>query len=634
MATSTRDQIIKLTGGRQIIDLAGRYGVVGDGITDNSPALMKLQSDVSGVGKPHYVLLMPPGEVRYANNKWLYNVQSFELIGAAEKTTLRSTNNSAWGHTWAPLNTGGMFQTAVMTSDVPSILEGHRFNSLAAGSNTLTLTIIADHSNYTVGQRILLLGYDQQLYGFPPNGRFFEWHIITGINTTTGVITLKDRLKYSYNSLWKDLANHPGMGVNFGKPRIYLMDRNNYSRPKYIKFRNIVFANGTKGTGYPVAETAHQAISAENVYYEKCKFEANIWPSENEKVIYDQCDINSCDLDKLVEFCEIKDCKVQGVCGGATGITYLTLLRNYFSALVNVAPRHVYAEGNHFNAISASPSFYLQPEQTHVYSVSVKNNTFSGGSGGGGHIGFGASSSYAIGASGNNILITDNGSAANDNIPAICAPGAMAFRTDGAKSGEIIDVTHDGTNWVISGTWDAPTAGEVWHFETTSIINDLGGNRVIDMGQPLFSEAALRFSGNAFSTKGLRKTYITEKDLLNAGSGLLSNELNGRIMSLSIDVRKIYTGSNSNAFLIIWLDNDYPEQIAANMLQTGIRTVNASGETGAQPGDALEGIVGFGTFRKLLKIKTQSSNNAFAAWTVTNPQDLPRFVLTIEWHPY
>lgn len=70
-----------------IIDVASKYGVVAGIGRDNTTALLKMRTALAGNGKPHYVLHFPAGEIKYRNNRWLYGIKSFELIGERNYST-------------------------------------------------------------------------------------------------------------------------------------------------------------------------------------------------------------------------------------------------------------------------------------------------------------------------------------------------------------------------------------------------------------------------------------------------------------------------------------------------------------------------------------------------------------------
>lgn len=70
-----------------IIDVASKYGVVGNITKDNTTALLKMRTALAGNGKPHYILHFPAGIVKYRNNRWLYGIKSFELVGDRNYST-------------------------------------------------------------------------------------------------------------------------------------------------------------------------------------------------------------------------------------------------------------------------------------------------------------------------------------------------------------------------------------------------------------------------------------------------------------------------------------------------------------------------------------------------------------------
>ena len=52
---------------------------------------------------------------------------------------------------------------------------GYKFNSVAPGAVTISLTTAAQAANFAKGNKALLYGYPTQDAGFPPNVRYWDW---------------------------------------------------------------------------------------------------------------------------------------------------------------------------------------------------------------------------------------------------------------------------------------------------------------------------------------------------------------------------------------------------------------------------------------------------------------------------
>jgi len=90
-----------------------------------------------------------------------------------------------------------------------------RLQTVAAGATTATLSNPAgtDVAGATYGNRIvvgrvcLIAAFDMQCtnegeFGYPPNGYFFEWNVITAYDTGTGVVTLQNPTTQQYKSTY------------------------------------------------------------------------------------------------------------------------------------------------------------------------------------------------------------------------------------------------------------------------------------------------------------------------------------------------------------------------------------------------------------------------------------------------
>jgi hypothetical protein len=60
------------------VDVAAVYGIKADGVTDNYPALQKLNSDWRGPDKCYVEFLFPAGQVNYSKSFWLDGIDSFK----------------------------------------------------------------------------------------------------------------------------------------------------------------------------------------------------------------------------------------------------------------------------------------------------------------------------------------------------------------------------------------------------------------------------------------------------------------------------------------------------------------------------------------------------------------------------
>jgi hypothetical protein len=106
-----------------------------------------------------------------------------------------------------------------------------RIDSAPAGQTYVQLLTPSDVSIFTVGKRVEIAGFETQKSGQPINPQYYEYPIITAIDSnpvspTYGKISLNQPLKWRYNKDWPDFT--PGV-VPSGQPYIYLTTDNQVS---------------------------------------------------------------------------------------------------------------------------------------------------------------------------------------------------------------------------------------------------------------------------------------------------------------------------------------------------------------------------------------------------------------------
>lgn len=99
---------------------------------------------------------------------------------------------------------------------------GYLINQTVPGTSTVTCQTIADAANFSVGSDIMLAGLDTQMNGAPINPYYYEYHKVTGVNLTTGVITYSEAIQYLLRTDWPDF-NLSGAPYICGKARIFNM---------------------------------------------------------------------------------------------------------------------------------------------------------------------------------------------------------------------------------------------------------------------------------------------------------------------------------------------------------------------------------------------------------------------------
>ncbi len=218
---------------------AADFGAVGDGATDNSAALIAMRDYMRADTSKVYRVFFPPGEYRYSNNRWLFGVPS--IIIDAYGASFLCTASTGWHVNDGPLNVYEPFNDSGDSplSPASTFVTGDRFDTAAAGDVTITMTTSGDAANYSVGDRVLVHGYDQQGdNNYPFNMRYFEYKTIESVNGGADTVTFTKPLIYDYDDRWFDTtrAGFFASTVVYGKPRILSLERPNYTHPKYLRF--------------------------------------------------------------------------------------------------------------------------------------------------------------------------------------------------------------------------------------------------------------------------------------------------------------------------------------------------------------------------------------------------------------
>src|SRR5882724_467760 len=97
---------------KAIIDVQAEYNILADGVTDNVAGLNAMRLALAGRNKPHYIMLFPPGEIRYSDNRWLFGIHSFEVLG--NDTVFRSLYSGLDDAFQRPFFVGELLQNNVL----------------------------------------------------------------------------------------------------------------------------------------------------------------------------------------------------------------------------------------------------------------------------------------------------------------------------------------------------------------------------------------------------------------------------------------------------------------------------------------------------------------------------------------
>jgi hypothetical protein len=590
------------------IDVAAKYGVVADGVTDNAAALMQMRSDCAGLGKPHYNFFFPAGKIAYSNNRWLYNVVSFDLYGGAEGTLFQAIYNGFDDKLQKPVWNGDIWQTGVLTyTGAYTFTTSYQFNTVTAGSNTITCTTISDSLNFTVGNRILLWGFDQTGNGYPPGTRYNEWHIITAINTSTGVITLQESLANNFNSNWWDVPNIVGTGGSSGKPRITLLDRSatdGYIYPRYCGFHNMTFGLPVGGVSGAIAA---MLVVCDTLVLSQVTVQGFFFPSENRMTYCNQLRHvanpalgYTAEIDKIGGSLFITDSYFAPVMINGTGFNYVEIINSQLDQSTEICPRKVKISNCILRAdlypdANESPLRYA-PASNPIREYLIESNTFNKSSSNTSNFAVDIQSmkSYTItNVSVNTIVIpfisfTDN--TFLNTVATMEENVTYMFKSDGSKFGLVTSLTFNPAfnsgqgAFVIAGDWNvAPVAAETWWWPYCASIIDLGGHRNVSAINPFYGDDT-----TTRRAKERGKINVAKLDFQSFAVIGSDRQMNfyGKILQVEVMVYKAYNGTDTSANLHI-TNSGFTDIVKINLLLVGRRLLTEFAANGALSGDTL-----------------------------------------------
>lgn len=559
------------------IDLEKDYGVKGDGVTDNTAALLKFRTDYAG-SKGLVRALLPDGQINYRDNRWIYGITNGLEIDSKGITTLKVTyvdpNGSFNDVRHRPLFTGELFQNNVLNplDDGLKIYEAPtNFAPVQAGMQEITLLpttnsktntaapSINDNTRFFAGAYILLFFYNQTGEGYPPGARYWERIQVKSVDIPNSKLILETPIQNTYtNDVWTvDRSTEDGLDI--GIPSLISLDRPQNTQSKYIKISNCRATTTSGGIN------GYWAITADVLELISIKNPLNpYWPQENTtRVTYIDCEFESSENDKLCGLVEdirttvVHDINNGGGCkrhildGCSTGDS-LQLTTPYLDLRNGTARANSIGSGRpdpYAGALDEYASGMPREE------VSLTNYRFTNGKdwkGDQGYINIGVHYSTtikAVDATTKAIILpfVDNRPGFpgyNSNNPTYFTyssrevssfkEGLSLFNANGSNGGKITKIYRDPSKpttsrnadiW-IEGTWSTvPTVGEIWKWTPIKTILDMGGNRKIgnfSNNVPLWSMACKRWEGNTM--RGEMKQTIINFDQLNKGVKIRYNQ--------------------------------------------------------------------------------------------------------------
>jgi hypothetical protein len=213
-----------------------------------------------------------------------------------------------------------------------------RILTAEAGQNTVTLKSAGDAWRITVGRWYLIGSYDQQVEGFPPNMRYYDFVRVSSISGAT--ITLDRKLQHLHRV---NGFEEPTNASSLGLARIIPLDlggTQGFSAAKRLgirqTFKDIEFVKNPSTTNG--SNTVLYIGTAIDAAFYNCIMPRPV-PSIVQHLYVSGGTITSSEPDKIITTM-ILDKVTSGELGGATGVEFF-LMRGGVTAPIYLSPRHL-----------------------------------------------------------------------------------------------------------------------------------------------------------------------------------------------------------------------------------------------------------------------------------------------------
>lgn len=337
-ARRTRSAILH----RDYVVDSGEYGTPAG--TDYTEVLMKIRRAIIldqkavGDGNLRATIIFHGGrEYGYANNRWTFGIQYLEIRSDTPGVRARLRNiapDSPFHIASAILQLGRQYFQCVgpagdwICEEPRSI--GFKIDTTTAGDAAVMLKNASDARNLPIGRYVMVGSYDQQMYGFPPNIRYFEYAKV--VSASDGRVVLDRPLRYRHkDNYWEILENPNSLGV----ARIYAIDRDDQRLTLRARIRDIEFlADPAKGS--PGNKLYAAALDMD---FENCVI-PHFVPTQARFARVSGGAVLSGELDKLVSMVVFDGTTTRDVYEG-TGIDYLLFKNSDVTSGYGIAPRQL-----------------------------------------------------------------------------------------------------------------------------------------------------------------------------------------------------------------------------------------------------------------------------------------------------
>jgi hypothetical protein len=581
------------------------FGAVGDGVTDDTTAFINMRNSLISIDpNQNWRIYFGKGNFTYNNNKWLCGLRNVILDLGGGTITYTQTNVST-GDYISCLSTAS-YQLAP-TTDTPNsgntVINGFTISSCNSGDSTLSFIASSAAANFSVGEPILIAGYDFQPLGYPSNFQYFEYNIVQSVNTGTNQITVQP-LKNAYKSTWPlytsggrttgpgqvfKLINRAGIASGAAWPNVLL---------------NIKIMNGTwNGTN---ANHNLGIVVGQRCIYENMTFNVlTNYGFSAEYLAYKDCYIlgEQLEIDKIVETCLIQGGYFNKI-RGATGVTQLEIDSTKIQKDFVVSPTKLIAQNVTAGPSSSSPSgisVNVDTESTILnncnFQTPASNDAFVTGNP------LNTFTVYPTYVSGGNVQFTPD-----PNNP-LLKIGLYLMKNDASVYGKIVDVINGTPNtYVVQWTNTGVSSGDTLYAFNPQVITLIGQN----FGPTGWPGCILDPFDGSLKVSPTSKNMVVDR----------FNVFN-KITSISINVIK--AGTSGSPSIVLRGFGGSPFLCSVNANYAGVRTITASAATGAQSGDDLSGYTNLSSL--ILSLRFDATGFA------SDPSARPIYTVTINCNP-
>jgi hypothetical protein len=314
------------------------FGAVGNGVADDTAAFNAFNAFAIALPANTHVQLDCLSGKTYmiANPYWPCNIRSLEVNGNGSKFKNNATVNVNKALLIPAFGTSSTGLGSIYTP-----VNRYLINDTSPGVQQIVTTTPANAGNFTAGEMVMVASFDNQFSGAPPNMRYFEYLTIETVNPATGVITLKERIKYFHS------ASFPYTTIDArcdGRAHVYKIEQGSLFNINHV-YNDMEFVVNDVNSGGATSESPY--AQGYSVTFNRCKasaatYSSGFLPTASENITFNNC-LNNGDLevDKLITNLSLNTCIIDGACNAATSVVNFKAVDTKFVNGYNMCPQNM-----------------------------------------------------------------------------------------------------------------------------------------------------------------------------------------------------------------------------------------------------------------------------------------------------